>query len=133
MANLLVYTLDLPGDDSLKRGHVIAVLDDKYPLGDAVLNGAVFPDGSRRFLWRVLEVPGPPSAYEHLIETQIKGENVDLVPPRKWKIDLDSYETETAFFRGRPLTGTDKISSDAAQLSGKTEVVLAPAVAPILE
>lgn len=138
MAKLVVYTIDLPGDEDLKRGHVVDIRDDDEEVGAEIERGALMPDGSRAFLWRVVKVPGTKQAHESMVERHAKLENdAKIVPARKYKIDLDALET-AAVTKGGKLDFVDEIVATKAELAAlvsveavrDADVVLPPILEP---
>lgn len=138
MAKLIVYAIDLPGDEDLKRGHVIDIRDDHEEVGREIENGALMPDGSRAFLWRVVKVPGTKQEHAGLLARDVKRDNeLKIVPARKAKIDLDALET-AAVTKGGKLDFVDEIVATKAEVDAlvsieavrDSDVMLPPIVEP---
>lgn len=138
MAKLIVYAIDLPGDEDLKRGHVVDIRDDDEEVGSEIEQGALMPDGSRAFLWRVVKVPGTKKSHEAMISRDAKrDEDMKIVPARKHKINLDALET-TAITKGGKLDFVDEIVATKAEVDAlvsieavrDADVVLPPIVEP---
>lgn len=138
MAKLVVYAIDLPGDEDLKRGHVVDIRDDDEEVGSEIENGALMPDGSRAFLWRVVKVPGTKKEHEAMLARDAKLEDeAKIVPARKHKIDLNALET-AAVTKGGKLDFVDEIVATKAEVDAlvsveavrDADVMLPPIVEP---
>jgi len=118
------YAIDLPGDEDFKRGHVIDIRDDDEEVGSEVVNGALMPDGSRAFLWRVVNVPGTKAAYEAMLARDAKRDGeLKIVPARRNKIDIDALET-AALLKGGKLDFVDAITATKAEFDVLVSVEL---------
>lgn len=132
MAKLVVYAIDLPGDEDLKRGHVIDIRDDDEEVGSEIENGALMPDGSRAFLWRVVKVPGTKQAHEAMLSRDAKRDGeLKIVPARRNKINLDALET-AAIAKGGKLDFVDSITATKAEVDALVSVELTRDVGVIL-
>lgn len=124
MAKLIVYAIDLPGDEDLKRGHVVDIREDHEEVGREIEQGALMPDGSRAFLWRVVKVPGTKAQHEAMMARDVKRyEELKVVPARKNKIDLDALET-AAIAKGGKLDFADAIVASKAEVDALVSVEL---------
>lgn len=124
MAKLIVYALDLPGDEDLKRGHVIDILDDEDDPGSEITNGALMPNGSRSFLWRVVKVPGKKNEYAALLERDRKDDDVlKVVPARKHKLDINVIE-EAVLVKDGKLDSKDEIVVTKAEVDAVVSIEL---------
>lgn len=124
MAKLIVYAIDLPGDEDLKRGHVVDILNDEDDPGSEITNGALMPDGSRQFLWRVVKVPGKKEEHAALLERDRKDDDVlKIVPARRHKIDIDVIEA-AALVKGGKLESKDEIAVTKAEVDAVVSVEL---------
>lgn len=124
MAKLVVYAIDLPGDEDLKRGHVVDIREDDEEVGGEIENGALMPDGSRAFLWRVVKVPGTKAEYEAMIARDAKlDDELKIVPARRRKIDLDALET-AAITKSGKLNFIDSITATKAEVDALVSVEL---------
>lgn len=125
MAKLIVYAIDLPGDEDLKRGHVVDILNDEDDPGSEIINGALMPDGSRRFLWRVVKVPGKKEEHAALLERERKDDDeLKIVPARRAKIDIDAIE-DAALVKGGKLGVKDEIQVTKAEVDAVVTIELA--------
>lgn len=124
MAKLVVYAIDLPGDEDLKRGHVIDIREDDEEVGGEIENGALMPNGSRAFLWRVVKVPGTKAAHEALLSRDAKRDGeLKIVPARRNKINLDALEA-AAIAKGGKLDFVDAITATKAEVNALVSVEL---------
>lgn len=99
MAKLIFQAVDHPLAIHPKRGHVLQVCEDFEDEGRDVREGILEKDGSRKFLFRIVRVPGPAAEYMHLIASDQDGKDPADVREyafRKVKVDLDAIEVADA-------------------------------------
>lgn len=128
MAKLIVQAVDHPRTIHPKRGHVLQVLEDLGDEGEDVRSGILQKDGSRKFLFRIVRVPGPAADYEHLTASDQDGQAPDDAREyayRKAKVDLDVIEAADAA-KGKDLT--DKTAIVAAEKALVKSVITSEAL-----
>lgn len=124
MAKLLVFAANLPGEEDLKRGHVVSVIEDGDDPGDHVRHGYRLPDGSRRPPnFRVVNVPGRASEWTYMIAAGTKPDGVlAVVPARAHKIDLDALEAVEVSKKGGALERSEELSVTKAAVEARISI-----------